>query len=142
MLVETAVTQRSPSYSAVSDSLVNPLPDYSNYSPFYHTHYLILQINTSLLQRFTAESSRDLMSLWIISQCLVEAEQQAEASGDVPPLQIDISTTFCLFLFSLLPFSIISLLPFLISPRLSTIPSFSSDPFSVLLRQKLQLSFS
>ena len=33
-----------------------------------------------------------------------------------------------------LPFSILSLLPFLISPSLSTIPSCSSDQFSVLLR--------
>ena len=33
-----------------------------------------------------------------------------------------------------LPFSILCLLPFLISPRLSSIPSCSSDQFSVLLR--------
>ena len=33
-----------------------------------------------------------------------------------------------------LPFSILSLLPFLISPSLSSIPSCSSDKFSVLLR--------
>ena len=33
-----------------------------------------------------------------------------------------------------LPFSILSLLPFLISPSLSSIPSCSSDQFSVLLR--------
>ena len=50
---------------------MNPLPDYSNYSPFFHTHYLFsglilhssgqtlnqaaqLETNKSLLQRFTA----------------------------------------------------------------------------------------
>ena len=56
----------------------NPLPDYSNYLPFCHTHYLTpdqyftslfgkdpspnheLEINTSLLQHLTAESSREL----------------------------------------------------------------------------------
>ena len=56
---------------------MNPLPDCSNYSPFCHTHYLILRINTSLgllcrpftkplrsslLQHFTTESSPELMS--------------------------------------------------------------------------------
>ena len=39
-------------------------------------------------------------------------------------------------------FLILSLLPFLISPSLSSIPSCSSDQFSVLLRQKLHVSFS
>ena len=80
-----------------------------------------------------------------LPQCLEEAEQQAETSGDVPPpLIIVISTTFCVFLFSLslLPFSILSLLLFLISPSLSTVPPFSSKQFFVLLRQRLQVSFS
>ena len=40
------------------------------------------------------------------------------------------------------PFLILSLLPFLISPSLSSIPSCSSDQFSVLLRQTLHASFS
>ena len=80
MLAETPVTQCSPCYFAVSASLTNPLPDCSNYSSFCHTHYhyldeyLIslvgqtlyqaapLETNTSLLQRFTAEYSRELMS--------------------------------------------------------------------------------
>ena len=73
MLAETPVTQHSPCYSAVSASLMNPLPDCSNYSPFCHTHHLTLwpdqyftslagqtlyqaaplENNTSLLQRFT-----------------------------------------------------------------------------------------
>ena len=60
-----------------------------------------------------------------------EAEQQAEANGDVPPppLQIVISIPFVSFFFlsihilSLLPFSILSLLPFPISPSFSTNPS-------------------
>ena len=43
---------------------------------------------------------------------------------------------------SLLSFSIFFLLPFLISLSLSTIPSFSSDQFSVLLRKILKVSFS
>ena len=80
MLAETPVTQRSPCYSTVSSPLMNPLPYCSNCLPFCHTHYLILWINTlvssgqtlyqaaplenitSLLQRFTTESSRELMS--------------------------------------------------------------------------------
>ena len=41
MLAETPVAQRNPCYSAVSASLMNPLPDCSNYSPFCHTHYLL-----------------------------------------------------------------------------------------------------
>ena len=75
--------QCSPCYSAVSALLRNHLPDRSNYSPLYHTHYS-LRINTSLvssgqtlyqagswrlilqsslLQRFTAESSQELSAL-------------------------------------------------------------------------------
>ena len=51
------------------------------------------------------------------TQCLEEAEQQAEVSVDVPyhPLQIVNSVPFCLFslylILSLLPFSILSLVP-------------------------------
>ena len=49
VLEETPVTQRSPCYSVVSASLMNPLQDHSNYSPFCHTHYLILRvINTTV----------------------------------------------------------------------------------------------
>ena len=82
--MKTPVTQRSPCYSAVSALLMNPLPDHSNYSPLCHTHYTSLWINTSLvssgqtlyqaaswrlilpssmLQHFTAESSRELSAL-------------------------------------------------------------------------------
>ena len=127
MLAETLVIQHSRCYSVVSSSLKNPLPDCSNYSPFSLIHYLTLrpdQYCTSLfgpdplpsrsageyshwlLQRFTVkcESSRELMSAEGVLLCLEEAEQQAEASGDVPPppLQIVISILFCLFLFFLI----------------------------------------
>ena len=81
--MKTPVTQRSPCYSAVSALLTNPLPDRSNYSPLCHTHYLTpdqyfivssgqtlyqaaswrLILQSSLLQRFTAESSRELRAL-------------------------------------------------------------------------------
>ena len=81
---ETPVTQRSPCYSAVSTLLMNPLPDRSNYSPLCHTHYLTpintslvssgqtlyqavswrLILQSSMLQRFTAESSQELSALW------------------------------------------------------------------------------
>ena len=80
---ETPVTQRSPCYSAVSALLMNPLPDRSNYSPLCHTHYLTpdqyftslfrpdpslavswrLILQSSMLQRFTTESSRELSAL-------------------------------------------------------------------------------
>ena len=107
MLAETPVTQSNPCYAFF---LIDE--PFTNYSPFYHTHYPILRINTSLassgqtlyqaalletntslLQRFTAESSRELR------RNAEEAEQLAEASVDVPPppLQIVISVPFCLF---------------------------------------------
>ena len=72
------MTQRSPCFSAVSSSLMNPLPDCSNYSSFCHTTTALrintslvslgqtlyqaapLETNASLLQRFTAKSSREL----------------------------------------------------------------------------------
>ena len=121
--IETPVTQRSPCYSAVSSSLTNPLPDCSNYSPFCHTHYLILQINTSLVysgetfyqaapletKYFTADSTllQNLVGNAGETQCLEVAEQQAEASVDVlpPPLQIVISVPVCLFSLYLYPLS-------------------------------------
>ena len=111
-MVKTPVTQRSPCYSAVSALLMNPLPDCSNYSPHPLPHSILrrwinttslvssgqtlyqaaswrLILQSSMLQRFPAESSRELE----------EAEQQAEASVDVPypPIQIVNSAPFCLF---------------------------------------------
>ena len=69
-----------------------------------------------------------------VPQCLEEAKQQEKASGDVlPPLLSQLPfVSFSLLSFSLVPFSILSLLAFLICPSLFTIPSFSSDQFSVL----------
>ena len=72
-----------------------------------------LETNTSLLQRFTAESCRDSGG----TRCLEEAEQQAEASVDVLILLFNLLTQFPFVSFpsvsilSLLPFSILSLLP-------------------------------
>ena len=86
MLAKAQVTQHSPCYSAVSALLINSLPDLSNYSPLCHTHYLTpdqcryftsfirpdpllsrkpetIILQSSLLQRFTAESSRELSAL-------------------------------------------------------------------------------
>ena len=124
MLAETPVTQRSPCYSAVSSSFTNPLPDCSNYSPFCHTHYLTpdqyftslfgpdplpsrsagdkyfkVQCCSALLQNLVGNSGE--------TQCLEEAEQQAEASVDVPypPLQMVNSVPFCLFSLYLYPLS-------------------------------------
>ena len=83
VLAETPVTQSSPCYFAVSASLTDPLPYFSNCSLLCHNHYFILPDQyyftslvswarsftkplpletTSLLQRFTAESSWELMS--------------------------------------------------------------------------------
>ena len=74
VLAKTPVIQCSPCYSAVSALLMNPLPDHFNYSPLLphplYTPDLVssgetlyqaapLETNTSLLQRFTAESSRE-----------------------------------------------------------------------------------
>ena len=142
--MKTPVTQRSPCYSAVSAMLMNPLPDRSNYSPLCHTHYLTpdqyfivssgqtlyhaswkLILQSSLLQRFTAESSRG-------TQCLEE-----EASVDVL-LKFLIHFPFVSFslslssLYSLSQSSLFSLSP---------IPSFSSDQFFVLIQTSSFITF-
>ena len=111
------MTQRSPSYSAVSALLTKPLPDRSNYSPLL-SHPLphsgsilsLFRINTKSLQDrpFTKPlrwrlilhcCSALLQNLVGNSGDLEEAEQQAEASVDVPypPLQIVNSVLFCVF---------------------------------------------
>ena len=79
--MKTPVTQRIPCYSAVSALLINPLPEHSNYLPLCHTHYLMRDdqyftslfrsdplpsrviLQSSLLQRFTTESSQELCAL-------------------------------------------------------------------------------
>ena len=140
MLAETPVTQRSPCYSAVSSSLTNPLPDCFNYSPFA-TLTISLRINASLVSSGQTLYQAALHCCSALlqnvvgnsgeTQCLEEAEQQAEASVNVPypPLQIVNSVPFC----HILSISICSLSQSSLF-FLSTIPSFSSDQFFVLLR--------
>ena len=132
---------------------MNPLPDRANFATPTTPS---LWINTSLVlwaRPFTKPQCwrlvlhccnallQNLVGNSCLPQCLEDTEQQAEESGVVPPspLQIDISTPFCLILFSLYiyalsahflnPFSS----PFPHFPSLSTIPSLSSDQFSDLL---------
>ena len=149
------MTQHSPCYSAVSASFMNPLPDCSSNSPFFHTHYLIQSLvfpgqtlyqaalleTTSLLQCFTAESNRELMSSKEYHRALRKLNNKQrqvvmflllfKLSSQLPCVSFSFLSISIL---SLLPFSMLSLLPFLISTSLSTIPSFFSDQFSVLLR--------
>ena len=125
--MKTPVTQRSPCYSAVSALLMNPLPDHSNYSPLCHTHYLttslvssgqtlyqatswrlILQseLHSSMLQRFIAESSRELSALRKLNN-----KQRQMSMFLILLFKLLTQLPFVSFLFSLLPFSILSLLP-------------------------------
>ena len=146
------MTQCSPCYSAVSSSLMKPLPDCSNYSPFSHTHYPTLSINTSLvssghtlyqaaplekntslLQRFTAEFSPEVMS----SEEYRSSLRKLNHKQRQVILLFKLSSQFPFVSFSFLSISIISLLPFsilpfLIFPSHTTIPSISSDQFYVL----------
>ena len=142
MQAKTPVTQRSPCYSAVSALLMNPLPDRSNYSPLCHTHYqyftgcfrldplpsreletnVILQ--NSLLQRFTAESSRELSALRKLNNRQVSM---------FLILLFKLLTQFLLSLFSLSLSSLCSLSQSSLF-SLFPIPSFSSDQFFVFLR--------
>ena len=120
MLAKTPVTQHSQCYSAVSALLTNPLADCSNYSPLCHTHYLTPDQYFTSLFRPDPLPSRELETnsskfnaavlycrVYSGTQCLEEAEQQAEASVNVPypPLQIVNSVPFCLFSLYLYPFS-------------------------------------
>ena len=126
MLVKSPVTQRSPCYSAVSALLMNPLPDHSNYLPLCHTHYLTpdhtslvssgqtlyqaaswrLILQSSMLQRFTAESSRELSALRKLNN-----KQRHVSIFLILLFKLFTQVPFVSFLFSLLPFSILSLLP-------------------------------
>ena len=148
--MKTPVNQRSPCYSAVSALLMNPLPDHCNYSPLCHTHYLtpdqyfivssgqtlyqatswrqILQ--SSLLQRFTAESSWELCALRKLNN------KQRQVSMFLLKFLIHFSfvSFLAISILSLLPFSILSLL-------LSPIPSFSSDQFFVLIKTSSFITF-
>ena len=142
VLVKTLVTQLLL-YSAVSALLMNPLPDRCNYSPLCHTHYLTpdqyfivssgqtlyqavswrLILQSSLLQRFTAESSRELSALKKLNN-----KQR----------QVSMFLLKFLIHFPVVSFLSISILSLLLSQSslfsLSTIPYFSSDQFFVFLR--------
>ena len=122
---------------------MNPLPDRPNYSPLCHTHYftpdqyfivssgqtlyqaaswrLILQ--SSLLQRFTAESSLELSALRKLNN------KQRQVSMFLLKFLIHFPFVSFLSISILLPFSILSLLPLPHPFSLSPIPSFSSDQF-------------
>ena len=121
--MKTPVTQCSPCYSAVSAFLMNPLPDRSNYSPLCHTHYLApdqyfvvssgqtlyqaaswrLILQSSMLQRFTAESSRKLSALRKLNN-----KQRQVSMFLILLFKLLTQLPFVSFLFSLLPFSILS----------------------------------
>ena len=146
--MKTPDIQRSPCYSAVSALLRNPLPDCSNCSPLLplplpHSGLSIntslvssgqtlyqaapletsntIYANTSLLLRFTAESSREFRRNAVPWGSWTTSRGKCRCS----PLQIVNSVPFCLFSLYLYPlsapFSILSLLPFLIS--LASLPS-------------------
>ena len=126
MLAKTPVIQCSPCYSAISALSTNPLPDCSNYLPLLShplphsgsilhlslrarpftkplSWRLIFHCCSALLQSLVGNSGE--------TQCLEEAEQQAEASVDAP-LQIVNSVSFLsISILSVLTFSILSLLP-------------------------------
>ena len=138
--MKTPVTQRSPCYSAVSALLMNPLPDRSNYSPLCHTHYLTpdqyfivssgqtlyqatswrLILQSSMLQRFTVESSRELSALRKLNN-----KQR----------QVSMFLLKFLIHFPFVSFLSISILSLLLLPL-----PFSSDQFFVFLRLRLQVS--
>ena len=146
MLAKTPVIQCSPCYSAISALLMNPLPDHSKYSPLLsHPLPHSGRINTSLVSSgqtlYQAASWRLIIHCYSAllnnlvgnsgeMQCLEKAEQQAEASVDVPypPIQIVNLSLFSLCLSSLCSLSKSSFF------SLSTIPSLSSDQFFVRLR--------
>ena len=125
--MKTPLTQCSPCYSAVSALLLNPLPDHSNYSPLCHTHYLTpdqyfivssgqtlyqaaswrLILQSSLLQRFTAEYSRELSAL----RKLNNEQRQVSMFLLKFLIQFPFVSFLSISILSLLPFSILSLHP-------------------------------
>ena len=125
--MKTPVTQRSPCYSLVSALLMNPLPDRSNYSPLCHTYYLTpdqyftslfrrdplpsreleTKTSNSMLLRFTAESSRELSAL----RKLNNKQRQVSMFLIILLFKLLAQLPLFSFLFSLLPFSILYLLP-------------------------------
>ena len=126
--MKTPVTQRSPYYYAVSALLMNHLPDRSNYSPLCHTLYLTLRINTSLVTsgqtHYQAVSWRLIHQSSMLQCCNAESSRDLSALRKLNNKQRQVSMFLSLLfklltqqpivsvLFSLLPFSILSLLPF------------------------------
>ena len=141
------MTQRRPCNSAVSSSLMNPLPDSSNYSPLLshplpHSGSILheslrarpftkpLRWRLIVIHHCCSALLQNLVGNSGETHCLEEAEQQAEASVDVPypSLQIVNSVPFCFYsllisILSLLPFSILSLLPLLLSLLINSLSS-------------------
>ena len=126
--------QCRPCYSAVSAMLTNPLPDHSNYSPLLpHPLSLSGRINTSLVSSGQTVYQAAPLETKILhccstllqnvvgnsgeTQCLEDAEQQAEASAIFLILLFKLLTRFpfvsflSISILSLLPFAILSLLP-------------------------------
>ena len=148
MVAKTPVTQRSPCYSVVS-ALLNPLPDCSNYSPLL-PHPLPLRINTllvpsgnTLCQAAPLETNTYCCSALLQNLVWDSGEMQCLEKLNNKQRQV---WMFLILLFKFLtqfPFvsfisiSFLSLLPFSI---LSTISSFSSDQFFVLLPPKIMTS--
>ena len=99
-----------PPLFRINTSLVSQARPFTQPRPFIQPlcWRLILHCCSALLQNLVGNSG--------VTQCLEEAEQQAEASVDVPPLplQIVISVPICLFslLFYLYPLSAPFLNPF------------------------------
>ena len=125
-LYDACTPSSGPCYSAVSALLMNPLPDHSNYSPLCHTHYLTpdqyftslfrpdplpsreLETNTS---KFTAaalycRTSRELSALRKLNN-----KQRQVSMFLILLFKLLTQLSFVSFLFFLLPFSILSLLP-------------------------------
>ena len=89
--------------------MTNHLPDCFNYLSFCHTHYLILWINTSLLQCFNTESSQELISLEEYRSAL---RKQNSKQRQVVMFLILLFKLSPFVSFSFLSFSILSPLPF------------------------------
>ena len=136
MLAETLVTQRSPCYSAVSASSINPLPDCYNFRHFatplphsqdqYFTSLAgrtlyqaaLLETNTSLLLRFTA-------CIQGVSQCLMKLNNKQRQVVIFLLLLVKLLSHFPFVSFSFISICILSLLSFSILPLLAFLISTS-----------------
>ena len=123
--MKTPVTQHSPCYSAVSALLMNPqivliirhfaTPTtslrintslVSSGQTLYQAASWRLILQSSMLQCFTAESSRELSALRKLNN-----KQRQVSMFLILLFKLLTQLPFVSFLFSLLPFSILSLLP-------------------------------